>query len=1024
MWSLLLLSLLFLSFCLPVYNSPALVPALQSWQDSAGSFHLLPNCRIQYISGAALQATSQALQDDLLSLTSLDCTVSTLTSLSGNLSGSIVLWINTSFLSSFGAEAYQLSIFPDHVLVSGSTDGIFWGTRTLLQMMTSNEVANEVSNEIPCGVALDYPRYPFRGFHMDMGRFFVTTDWLGNMIKQLSYLKIRYFHWHLAENDNFRIECTSHPEIVAAQYYTKMQVELLQELADLYHVIIIPEIEMPAHMSWALDPHPEWRVTDENGIPSDDKLDLTNNDTYLFVNQLLTEFLPLFTGPYFHIGTDEYLTSYTTYPQFVRYAQQNFGPQANAQDVYLHFVNWADSIVQGGSKTTLAWDDNKAGGSVFTLNTNMVMDSWTFNAQNEIDLGFQVINSAQASLYFVWFSDWEPMQTELYETWSPNQWSYSSPGSLAPYANHLLGAKLEIWMDQNHAEEYSLAYLFSHSLCTLSQKTWASPQPVPLYTSFKSICDQVKKAPGTTFPNTYPPIVVINGLYTGVVNGNILFWSNGTMARNGSIASYKWDFGDGATSSSANPIHSYGSANTYSVMLTVTDSHGMIAANTVDVYVGISPHVTLAVVPDGIILNVGQVQTFVAIFSGTLNVSVTWSCTSGTITSSGVFTATLVGRSTIRATSNVANLSASVQVTVSSSGTPGPTPGTPGTPGPTPSTPSPKHTTPTTSVGTPIGTPIGTPLPTMTITTVTPTPTVTPSLPGLVDLAFNKSANASTTFNNVYSPFMAIDGNPTSRWCASNADPKQWLIVDLGQVYLIQGTQVTFESVGIWEYAVSVATGNLWTRVVDRRSNTEALQTYADTFQSMEGRYVEINVTTPELGHWVTIYTFNVWGISGTPIVSPSPPTLPPSQTPSQTPTLTPSPIPSGIKNLAFAEPTTATSTFSSLYNASMATDDTNATRWCAGNGLPDQSLLVDLGSLHLIVATQVTWESFGVWQYRVEIANSSVFETVIDQTANTLASQTYYNTFLESARWVRINCTTPEPGHWVSIEDFQVFGY
>jgi hypothetical protein len=576
-------------------------------------------------------------------------------------------------------------------------------------------------------------------------------------------------------------------------------------LAKKYHVTIMPEFEMPGHMNWALSAHPELRAVNSLGAADSDNIDLTNPAAYTFISDILNEWLPLIPGPFFHIGTDEYITDFTQYPQFTTYAKIKFGPNANAKDVYLNFVNWADNIVRSYGKTAWAWDDSKTGGSVISINTDINLDSWTFSAQNEINQGFKLINSAQASLYYVWYTDWQPMQTQLYEQWAPNQWTYTSAGSLPPFTPGLLGAKLELWFDNNQCEEYSMAWGMHYSMRTVAQQTWASPKIFTRYTDFQSFSDQLGRAPGTTFPANLPPIANPNGPYAAQLGSSITFSSAGTTARNGTIAKYSWSFGDGGTSTAANPTYTYKFANSnFLAQLIVTDSNGMTAGNQARVAITSGPPTsTVTVSPASVTLQPGGAQTFTATVSGTSNQSVTWSATSGTITNAGLYTApTLNGNYIVKATS-VANNTISGTASVSVATTP----------------------------------------------------------PTGANLALNKPTTASTQFSPTYAASKATDGDPiNTRWCAINGTNGQWLMVDLGALYSIKGSQVKWESNGVWQYKIEASTdGTQWTVVVDQTANISPAQTYNDNFVN-QARYIRITATTNQPGHWASIYDFEVFG--------------------------------------------------------------------------------------------------------------------------------------------------------------------
>ncbi len=560
---------------------PRIIPGVQEWTDGNGSFIYANSGRIVLDPAHASQltGTAQVLQDDLRELKGPTHAI-----VNGDVAslraGDIYLSLGATD-AELGDEGYKLTI-TDRIVISARKDnGAFYGTRTVLQLL-------KLSSSIASGTARDFPRYPLRALHVDNGRKFVTVKWLKDHIKELSYLKMNLFHWHLSDWNNFRLESSTHPEVVAAEHYTKAEVQEMLALAAKYRVIIMPEFEMPGHMGWLLHKHPDLRVIDVDGKVHNDILDLTKPKSYQYVSELLNEWLPLFPGPYFHLGTDESIVDYSKFPHYEAYAKANFGATANAKDVYFHFINWANDIVRSHGKTTWAWDDSKTGGSLYSLNKNIILDSWTNAAQRELAEGFQLINCAQSSLYYVWYTDWEPMQSQLYETWAPHQWSYGNAGPLRPYHPGLLGAKLALWFDKNQTEEYSMSWGMMNSMRTVAQHTWASPKLAALYPEFKTISSALGRAPGTSFPSTEPPIVQPGGPYQSALGQSITFNTAGTVARDGTINKYKWDFGDGGTSTEANPTYIYRREGAFKALLVVTDSNGMTAGNEANVTVGSS----------------------------------------------------------------------------------------------------------------------------------------------------------------------------------------------------------------------------------------------------------------------------------------------------------------------------------------------------------------------------------------------------------------------------------------------------
>ncbi|NLN05855.1 MAG: family 20 glycosylhydrolase, partial [Clostridiaceae bacterium] len=200
-----------------------------------------------------------------------------------------------------GEEGYVIEVRKNYIKICGNSEkGVFWGTRTLLQWLKQGHVIKELT-------VVDYPAYKERSSMIDVARKYFSVEYIKNHIRELSYLKYNYLYLHLTDNEAFRIECETYPEIVSDKHYTKKEIKEIIEFAKRYNITVIPEIEMPGHMASVTKVYPEWQLEDKNGNYNHTRIDLTNPEVYEFVENLLNEFVPMFEGEYFHIGADEYI---------------------------------------------------------------------------------------------------------------------------------------------------------------------------------------------------------------------------------------------------------------------------------------------------------------------------------------------------------------------------------------------------------------------------------------------------------------------------------------------------------------------------------------------------------------------------------------------------------------------------------------------------------------------------------------------------------------------------------------------
>ena len=412
-----------------------------------------------------------------------------------------------------GREGYRLRV-ADAITITGRRPaGAFYGTRTVLQLLRQGE-------RIPAGRARDWPRYPERGLMVDVGRKYFTPRWIRDRIRELAYLKLNLLHLHLSDNQGFRIESDTHPEIVAEQHLSKRQVRRIVALARRHRITVVPEIDMPGHMQAALAPHPELQLESAIGTRAASQLDVTNPEALRFARDLIEEYLPLFPGPYWHTGADEYmpLALYPQYPRLAEYAREQYGPGANAFDAIHGFVNWVARLVADHGKTLRVWHDELGGGSAVVLEPEIVVEWWTNfspigqpfpqTPQELLDDGHRIINAGWFPTYYVsGLTSSVPPRPDMrraYEEWEVNEFygllyygdlSYP-PETVAPGEPGNLGSKLHVWNDEPEAQtEDEIALGIRPRLRVLAQKTWSSPRLTETYADFLPIAEAVGDAP-------------------------------------------------------------------------------------------------------------------------------------------------------------------------------------------------------------------------------------------------------------------------------------------------------------------------------------------------------------------------------------------------------------------------------------------------------------------------------------------------------------------------------------------------
>ena len=297
-----------------------------------------------------------------------------------------------------GREGYSIKISDKIFLSASQTEGVYWGTRTLLQMAEQNE-----NGCLPKGEIRDYPDYSLRGFMLDCGRKFIPISYLQDLVKIMSYYKMNTLQIHLNDNgfkqyfehdwsktySAFRLESETYPGLAAYDgFYTKKEFIDLQKQAMELGVEIIPEIDVPAH-SLAFTQYNPRIGSKKYGM---DHLDLFAPETYPFIDALFKEYLegdePVFCGKRVHIGTDEYSNE--------------------TQELVEKFREFTDhyiDLVEGYGKQACVWGAlTHAKGTTPVKSENVIMNLWNpgfADPQEMISEGYQLISMNDQSVYIV-----------------------------------------------------------------------------------------------------------------------------------------------------------------------------------------------------------------------------------------------------------------------------------------------------------------------------------------------------------------------------------------------------------------------------------------------------------------------------------------------------------------------------------------------------------------------------------------------------------------------------------------------
>lgn len=312
------------------------------------------------------------------------------------------------------SEAYRIIISADSIVVDGaSAAGVFYGLQTLRKAITPEPNRGENDILFPAGEIYDYPQFAYRGAHFDTSRHFFTPDSVKMFIDMIALHNINKFHWHITDDQGWRIEIKSRPELAEkgqwrsgtvivttdeegrahfndydsipyGGYYTQEQVRDIVRYAADRHITVIPEIDMPGHMQAALATYPElgctggpYEVWRRWGV-SDDVLCAGNDSVYKFIEDVLGEIVELFPSELVHIGGDECPKVRWKECPKCQAMIKRLGLKSDAhgtaeQKLQSYLMGYAADFLQKHGRKIVGWNEMLEGG----LPDGAVVMSWT-----------------------------------------------------------------------------------------------------------------------------------------------------------------------------------------------------------------------------------------------------------------------------------------------------------------------------------------------------------------------------------------------------------------------------------------------------------------------------------------------------------------------------------------------------------------------------------------------------------------------------------------------------------------------
>ncbi len=373
----------------PRLDSLPLIPKPVEIKSSSGNFELVDNTEVFVASESKeWKQIATSLVNLLRPATNFKFSIKTGT-------GSEGIYFKFIADNELGEEGYRISIEEKLITISSvKPAGAFRAIQTLRQLLPASIESTTVQKmkwTIPCGVVRDFPRYEYRGVMLDVARHFFSVEEVKEFIEHIAMYKINYLHLHLSDDQGWRIEIKSWPNLTLhggktevgggeGGYYTQEQYKEIVTYAQERHITIVPEIDMPGHINSALASYGELnggtlvpvegrlpivantnQILDGKSKPTElytgikvgwSTLRLEKEATFRFVNDVIKEISAITPGPYFHIGGDE--------------------AQVTKKEDYIQFINRFQQIVKANGKKMMGWEEIAQG----EIESDAIVQHW------------------------------------------------------------------------------------------------------------------------------------------------------------------------------------------------------------------------------------------------------------------------------------------------------------------------------------------------------------------------------------------------------------------------------------------------------------------------------------------------------------------------------------------------------------------------------------------------------------------------------------------------------------------------
>lgn len=498
-------ALVFVLFAMPAMaqQQASIIPQPVSIQYSNGSFVLNSNTAILYnVKNALIKPAVDFFITSVKNISGIQLPV--------NSAKASIIEFALEKNETIGNEGYTLDVTPKKITIKANTNaGIVYGIQSILQTLPA--IRTNAKLEIPCMSITDYPRFKYRGMHLDVSRHFFGPEFIKEYIDLIASYKMNVFHWHLVDDQGWRIEIKKYPNLTTTGawrvdkndiiwgsrpqakpgeaatyggYYTQEQIKEIIAYAAVRNVTIIPEIEMPGHVASAIASYPQYSCTQHPQLPMtggnysgmSSGYCAGNDSVFTFLQNILTEVISLFPSQYIHIGGDELDKGpWKVCPRCqARIKKEGL---KNEDELQSYFIKRIEKFLISKKRKMIGWDEILEGG----LAPEATVMSWRGEAGGieAAKMNHDVIMTPGKPVYFDHFQagpEGEPIAIGGMNTLR-NVYDYEPiPAELnAAQAKHVLGAQANLWNEFITTAEH-VEYMILPRMLALSEVVWSKKE--------------------------------------------------------------------------------------------------------------------------------------------------------------------------------------------------------------------------------------------------------------------------------------------------------------------------------------------------------------------------------------------------------------------------------------------------------------------------------------------------------------------------------------------------------------------